>query len=475
MVAFAGPDLSAKVAAACASLPLTGGTLYIPGRTYSTGGRLACDGKAVNWVGDGPGVTVVQFTSAVPGQAGLSAAPGDALRPVTVRDMSLITVVDQTGGNAALTLRYAPAPSNIFKGPRLENVEIAGVGNNTTYWAKGVDAYNLWGFDIHGLHIRGKDVGSATAFPDLNMAAAISITGESGGGCSDGKITGVNVFFAKYLGLVSGDCEGLHWVDNTGVAVDQGVVWPNARAHPGFFISRNHINAFTRAVAINGASQGVISDNLFYKWGGSSQPFKGVVLGAYTAGGVTYYAVDNNIHHNTIVGFAGGGSAGGEAIGLDASGGDGNLIQANKFLTVDWVFDFGNQGSTNTVADNTATGTVSGWQKRIGLNTISRNNTPVQTGADPWFIPMVGGGSLNVGAWFQRHFLAADSAPATYTDFTNAEAGRQITIIGQNANSTIAHNTRIRLRGGTSFTSSAGSTLTLTYTGEYWLEIARTQ
>ncbi|KMO15424.1 hypothetical protein QR78_21530 [Methylobacterium indicum] len=63
----------------------------------------------------------------------------------------------------------------------------------------------------------------------------------------------------------------------------------------------------------------------------------------------------------------------------------------------------------------------------------------------------------------------------TYTDFTNAEAGRQITIIGQNANSTIANNARIHLRGGVPFVTSQGSSLTLTYTGEYWQEIGRAQ
>ncbi|MBK3395340.1 hypothetical protein HPY23_02085, partial [Methylobacterium sp. IF7SW-B2] len=121
---------------------------------------------------------------------------------------------------------------------------------------------------------------------------------------------------------------------------------------------------------------------------------------------------------------------------------------ANRFYRMDWNFDFGNIGTTNTVFDNAAVATVQGWQKRIGLNTISRNNNPVQAGADQWFIPLTGGGSANVGAWFQRFFLAADSSATMYTDFTNAEAGRQITIIGQNANSTIVNNSRIHLKGG---------------------------
>jgi hypothetical protein len=307
------------------------------------------------------------------------------------------------------------------------------------------------------------------------MGAAIRITGENGGGCSDGKIVGTHAIFARYLGYVSGDCEGLHWVDNTGVAVDQGIAWPDARAHPGFFISRNHFNAFTRGVAIAGAVQGFISDNLIYKWTGSRQPFAGIALTTHAAGGSTFYTTNTNVHHNTIVGHTGGGSRGGESIGIDVSGGDGNILQGNQFLTVDYAFDFGGIASTNTAADNLAAGTVSGWQKRLGLKTISRDNTPVQAGTDQWFIPLTGGGTVNVGAWFQKIFLASDKQDTTYTDFTNAEAGRQITIIGQNAHSTIVHNARIRLRGGANFTTSAGSSLTLLHTGEYWQEIARSQ
>jgi hypothetical protein len=422
-------------------------------------------------------VTVIQFTSATAGQAGLLLAPGDALRPVTVDGLSLITLVDQTQGNAALTIRYPYAPSNVFKGPRVTNVEMAGAGNNTTYWAHGLDAYNVWGFDFHGLHARGKDVGAATAFPAANMGAAIRITGENGGGCSDGRISGTHAIFARYVGYVSGDCEGLHWSDNTGVAVDQGIAWPDARAHPGFFISRNHFNAFTRGVAIAGATQGVVSDNLIYKWTGSAQAFAGVALTTYASGASTFYATNTNVHHNTIVGYAGGGAQGGEAIGIDVSGGDGNILQGNQFLTVDYAFDFGGIASTNTAADNLAAGTVSGWQKRLGLNTISRNNTPLAVGGDPVFVPFgVGATAANVGTWFQRVFYTNNpTAPTTMTDFTNAEAGRQITVIAQDGNTTIKNNGRIHLKGGADMLMTSGASLTLIYTGSFWQEIGRSQ
>lgn len=475
--AFPGTDLSAKFAAACTSLPTSGGTIYMPGGTYTSTGALACVGKPVNVMGDGPGVTVVNFTSAAAGAAGLSLAPGDALRPITVKDFSAITAVDQVNGNAAITIRYPSAFSNIFKGPKVENVELAGAGNNTTYWGKGIDAYNIWGFDFHGVHIRGKDVGGATAFPSAGMGAAISITGEAGGGCSDGKISGINAFFVRYVGYVSGDCEGLHWTDNTGVAVDQGITWPDSKGYPGLFISRNHFNTFSTAIAISGAQQGSIDSNLLYKWTGSAQNWRGIVLGTYVSGGTTYYATDNIVRGNTLFGYAGGGTAGGTAVGLDASGGDGNVITGNRAVRTDWVFDFGGIGSTNVVTDNTAVATVSGWQKNIALNTISRNNVPVNAGTDPTYIPFgTGATTSNVGAWFQKVFYTNNPSTAvTMTDFTNAEIGRQITIIAQDANTTIANNSRIHLKGGANMAMATGASLTLLNAGGYWQEIGRSQ
>lgn len=473
--AFPGADLSAKFTKACASLPATGGTIYIPGGQWTSAGALVCNGKTISVIGDGPGVTTVSFTSAAAGAAGLSLVPGDVLRPITIKDFSFLTTVDQINGNAAITLRYGSTTSNIFKGPRISNVEIASPGNNTAYWGKGLDAYNIWGFDITGVHVRGKDLGSLPSFPSAGMGAAISITGESGGGCSDGKISGVNAFFVRYVGYVSGDCEGLHWTDNTGVAVGEGITWPNGKGYPGFFIARNHFNAFTSGIKVAGVTQGVIADNLIYKWQNSAQAFAGIALLTNASGGTTYYTTDSIVHHNTVVGYANGGSAGGEAVGIAATGADGNTIQANKFLTTDYPFDFGGIGSTNTASDNTAVATVSGWQKRVGLNTISRNNTPVRAGTDQWYVPVTGGGAPNVGAWFQKFFLFGDSSAKSYSNFTNAEAGRQITLMGTNANSTILNGNSVRLRAGANFVTSPGSALTLTYTGEYWQEIGRSQ
>ncbi len=63
------------------------------------------------------------FTSAAAGAAGISLSPGDALRPVTYRRLSLITSANQIERQRRdhLALRGTPT-SNIFKGPRITNV-----------------------------------------------------------------------------------------------------------------------------------------------------------------------------------------------------------------------------------------------------------------------------------------------------------------------------------------------------------------
>lgn len=477
VLAFPGADLSAKFAAACANLPVPpgGGSIYIPRGIYTSAGALVCDGKNLDVRGDGPGVTSITFTSAVAGQAGLSLSPGNITTRVTARDFSLITAVDQINGNKALQIIYPVGGGTIFKGPHVSNIDISGTGNNLQYWASGVSLKNASTFRIDDVSVRGKDVGSASAFPAANMGAAVEILGDTGQQCSDGKITGVTAGFARYGGYVSGDCEGLQWHNFTTVAVDYGLFYPASKGWPGLFLSDSHVNSFSAGVALAGITQAAIHHNLFYKWTGSAQNWVGVSLGTYTGGG-SFGSNGNLVTDNQFFGYSPG-SAGGTSVSIAAPGGDGNILDRNISVQVDWVFDFAGLGTTNIARDNSALAVIQGWQKNVGLNTISRGNTPINLGTDPAVVVFnPGATTFNVGAYFQKTFATNNpSTAATMADFTNAEIGRQITVIAQDANTSIANNSRIHLKGGTNLTMVSGASLTLLNVGAYWQEIGRSQ
>ncbi|KMO35447.1 hypothetical protein VQ02_17340 [Methylobacterium variabile] len=479
VASFQGQDLATKFTKACNSLPSSGGTIYIPGGQYTSDHMLVCDGRRVSVEGDGPGITVITFTSAAAGRAGMSFSSGDQSRQVNVRDLSLLTSVDQVNGNKAIQVIHPSAVNlSVFMGPRISRLEVAGTGNNSAYWGTGISLRNVSSYRVDDISIRGKDIGGATSFPSAAMDAAVELIGDPGRQCSDGMVTGLSVVFARYVGKATGDCEGNHWDRIVALAVDTGLYYPAHNAWPGVWLTNSHINSFRYGVNFEGVVQAQIKGNLLYKWTGSAQDWVGVNLNWHGSLGSS----NNIIADNQFIGYAPAGSgqgyaAGGKATAIAVPGGDGNLISRNYSVFNDWVFDFANLGSTNIVSDNVQANTVSGWFRQIGLNTISSNNNPPLAGTDPAFVSFSPGSTTaNVGAWFQRIFYTNNpTSPATMTDFTNAEVGRQITIIAQDNNTTIAHNARIKLKGATNMAMVSGASLTLLNIGPFWQEVGRSQ
>lgn len=68
---------------------------------------------------------------------------------------------------------------------------------------------------------------------------------------------------------------------------------------------------------------------------------------------------------------------------------------------------------------------------------------------------------------------ASVAVPQTITNIGKLNESHIITIIGVDGNTTIADNANIKLSGSANFTMAADDTLTLVYTGSYWLEVAR--
>lgn len=82
------------------------------------------------------------------------------------------------------------------------------------------------------------------------------------------------------------------------------------------------------------------------------------------------------------------------------------------------------------------------------------------------------GSSVTVGAT-NIYKNAVSAAPQTITSISNIGEAHVITIIAVDGNTTIADNANIKLSGSANFTMAADDTLTLVYTGSYWLEVAR--
>ena len=67
-----------------------------------------------------------------------------------------------------------------------------------------------------------------------------------------------------------------------------------------------------------------------------------------------------------------------------------------------------------------------------------------------------------------------NTSATSISNFTGGVSGQQLTLIFQNGNTTIVHNTSvIRLLGGASVTMKTNDTLTLIFSGGIWLQTNR--
>ena len=81
--------------------------------------------------------------------------------------------------------------------------------------------------------------------------------------------------------------------------------------------------------------------------------------------------------------------------------------------------------------------------------------------------------SATIDASLSSAIALADTAATTVTGIASAAETQQLVIVATNSNTTIQHNTGIRLAGGTNFAMSTGTTLSLICVGGTWYETGR--
>jgi hypothetical protein len=73
------------------------------------------------------------------------------------------------------------------------------------------------------------------------------------------------------------------------------------------------------------------------------------------------------------------------------------------------------------------------------------------------------------------YFLTANGSSTTITNFLHGLPGQVIRVVANDANTTVQHNTKINLQGGSNFVMGAGAVLSLVYQkdGDIWREVGR--
>jgi hypothetical protein len=466
---------------ALSSVPLSaGGTLYFPHGTYTCSTKIQVSNKPISILGDGPGISIINFSSGTAGNAGLSISQNSPASSTMISGLSLVTNVAQAA-NDGLLVNYT-IPPNVDRTVTISNADVNGGIANANYWHRGINCINCGYGVIDNFHIKGKNESNPPGgISASNMLAGIALSAKS----SDMRIGKGSVIFSYYGAYISGDSESQQFSESTMLAVNYG--WFNddfagsadATAipqPPGPRILNSHCAAYFGCVVIKGWTQTTISGgNLFYQRPEGTSAWVGVSLlnGTYQ-GPVTVGTIASDISGTTLTGFFAGGSS---AIGFNfGSLANGNFINGNAAAPLTNFANFNGSSGTNFVSNNSATGGLTGvWFLNPAPTTVAFNNFLINAGTDTGTVLFPANAvTPNVGGFVVSSFITANSSPTTITNFLNGYVGQIITIVANDANTTVQNNAGVILHSGANYIMGLGNTLTLKREqNTYWREIGR--
>ena len=478
--ATAATDSCTAITNAIATLPAGlsgfGGTLYFPKGVYITSCWPTMADKAISIVGAGSGQTQIVFTASSAGNAGLRFTyntPVATLVP-QVRDIGLITSVNQTTGNACISITR-PSIALIVPnpGPFIQDVYCGGTG--TTYWADGITCAYCTFLSIQKTQIIGAGVTGATV--GTNMARGIFLDNTI-----DANIYDTHVYYANKGVSIANDAEGLKLDISSFVMVDWGVYTENSWIGPSLVVSNTHFNVTTGGIHVTGGSTGQTSqsqvhDNLIYRIiAATENPWVGIEC----LNGVGYGCNDHSFNNNNIMAFKGAGPTGVANCFRLGSSTARVSISGNTCRDADYFIDMGSGVSAGvSISNNHGIGTANtAWQQNQNINARWSNNEPALFGTSD-IVAITQG--LNNTAWNLSgspitSYLTNSSVATTVTDGNGGFPGLIVSVRCADTNTKIANAsgpTKFALASAADFTCPrVGATISFQYSDQ-WREIGR--
>lgn len=455
-----------------------GSMLYFPKGVYTTTCFPTIADKAISVVGAGSDGSAIIFTSPTAGAAGLRftySTPVATLVP-QVRDISLVTSVNQTNGNACISItRPSIAGTVANPGPFISNVYCGGTG--TTYWADGITCSWCTFLSVQKTQIVGAGAGGATV--GTNMSRGIFLDNST-----DVNVYDSHFYFANKGISLNHDSEGLKLDFSSFVMTDWGVYAESNWTGPSLVIANSHFNVTTGGIHIEGGSatggptsQGQIHDNLIYRWlNATANPWSGIEC----RNGTFYGCKDHNFHDNNIIAFKGGGPTGVANCFRLGSSAVNIAIHDNTCRDSDYFIDMGSSTSpTITIYNNHGIGSGNtAWQQNQNPSAIWRTNDPATFGSSDTVAITQG---LNATLWNlagapATNFLTNASGATTVTDGGLGWPGLIVSVRCADTNTTLQNasgNTKFALASGTNYTCPrVGATISFQYSDQ-WREIGR--
>jgi hypothetical protein len=453
----------------------TGGAILFPSGTYILSSTLTISDKPIVLLGQGMEVTILKWTGVgMVGANGITYTNAVAQVPFIIQDMSLVGVPNpasaSTLAGVAVSVTYPSQVTVYATTVHLDRVYVrpAFTGNtwnptNVGGWttcvytsdagiSKYTDCYFVCNTNVNvtlGISIY------STTNPDYVVMSSCSFSGFFTGILTGGP--------SSFGGLVVEACNfvGCNIALNVSIAADL------------IQVVTTYIQAFTQGIRslartsiIKGNRFDIVPDPFFRYTPATAEAIvlgngifgmDGCIIDANQFGGnattkngihLTAAVTRSVIRNNVIGSIAAFGTAYGTGVLLD-SGTTNNTASGNTKVA-----------ATCLIADN-------------GSNNYVFGNLPLEgllglTGATPALKSGIGNVTLS-----DMCFLSQGGA-TTVTNILNGYAGQRITLVANDANSTIATNANIHLNGGTNFVMAGNATLSLLFDGVLWRETTRT-
>lgn len=425
-----------------ASPALHGVVKLPPGRALISG-NITATNKNIQIIGSGRNVTRLRFTAA----GGIVFTTTDILNELTIKDMSLMADIATNG--VAISGTWPDTLSGQNPTCLIENVSMYSTTPGVSYWTQGIKLTEAWNAIVRGCSVKGDLTGTTRAISAEGM-------------CGDIVITANHIWTVTTGIYVTGDTEGPQINNNSMVGVTNGIIIiPTTIGKPGTSITNNHMSASERGIQASEAVQIYIGGNLIYKSGNGN--FVGIDL--------INDADDCRVVGNLIIKV---GTPTGTTTGIAATSADRSLISNNATVDMDTCISVGALTDIALIIGNHRSGgttTIS----NSGTNIIIRENFPTDnTGGIVIFTandttPSVTNSQTN-------SFQTANTLATTINMFDDGYVGQIITVLANDANTTIGHFTgggSISLQGAVNFVMGNGAIITLRKDISVWREVSR--
>ncbi len=171
-------DDTASINSALAFLAARGGVIYFPSGRYRMSSKLVLPDKRVTIVGDGTGISIIEWTNSDGGilhQPTIDSSPtgADVGRELDISKISLRTTI--AGGGTALMATWPETAGRVAKTLTMQDVEIRG-SDFSKHWTGGINLTGGKNSSIRGVHIFGNSGSNAAMGYGLRIFSAASST-----------------------------------------------------------------------------------------------------------------------------------------------------------------------------------------------------------------------------------------------------------------------------------------------------------